>query len=122
MNPRAWLWCAAWGPALVWAGLIFWGSSQPVPPEVQGLPTGTDKIIHAVEYGILSYLLARGFRRTVPGWPAGRIAAAAILISGLYGALDEFHQSFVPTRTADPTDVVADLAGAATVGLALTFW
>jgi len=37
----------------------------------------------------------------------------ATLLATAYGVTDEYHQSFVPGRTADPMDVVKDLAGAA---------
>lgn len=45
---------------------------------------------------------------------------AAILLTALYGAVDEFYQKFVPGRTSDIYDVVADTAG----GLLylLVFW
>jgi VanZ family protein len=33
------------------------------------------------------------------------------LLVGLYGITDEFHQSFIPGRTADALDVAADVAG-----------
>jgi VanZ family protein len=37
----------------------------------------------------------------------------------LIASLDEFHQSFLPTRTSSPFDVVLDLCGAITAQLLL---
>ena len=55
------------------------------------------------------------------GWRWRRVAGASLLgafvIAVLYGVSDEFHQSFVPGRTPDAADVLADAVGAA---LALT--
>lgn len=109
----------SYGPAILWAGLIFWSSSLPVPPVLEGLPAGSDKVAHLIEYGILSYLLTRALRGTSPGRHPGRMAVVVVLITSLYGAFDEFHQSFVPFRTVDPLDVLADAAGAALVQLFL---
>jgi len=35
----------------------------------------------------------------------------SVLLSALFGISDEIHQSFVPFRTADPMDVLADILG-----------
>jgi VanZ family protein len=91
-------------------GLIFAASSRadfdPLPGNV------LDKLVHLGVYAVLGALVVRalsGGRRTV-GWPH---AAAAVLVSSLYGASDEWHQSFVAGRTPDALDVVADALGAA---------
>jgi VanZ family protein len=70
-----------------------------------------DKLLHAAGFGALAllYWMGLGFRAPLPGW---------ILVT-LIGALDEFHQIFIPTRTADVLDVVADAVGAAVVILLL---
>jgi VanZ family protein len=47
-------------------------------------------------------------------WTAG---LAAIALATMYGVSDEFHQSFVPGRSPDRFDVVADCVGA-TIGVA----
>ncbi len=120
MPTRTRLW--SWGPVCLWAGMIFVSSSMPVPPEAQALLLhGMDKVMHGFEYGILSYLVARAFRRTAPGWSPLCIAVWAVLLSSLYGVSDEVHQAFVPTRTADPLDALADAAGAVVAQLVLTY-
>lgn len=84
------------------------------------------KSAHLTEYFIFSLLLLRGIRRERKGlrltW-----ALAAIGIVLCYAALDEFHQSFVPGRTAAVTDVMIDTCGGilaqAVVGLvAIVSW
>jgi VanZ family protein len=50
------------------------------------------------------------------------LGAVAVLLTVLYGASDEFHQSFVPSRQMDVMDLVADGAGAAAAAGALYIW
>ena len=93
-------------------GLIFWQSSGPLPPETPSLP-GLDKLAHAAVYALLAWLAARAFA-TLP-WKAysGLIPWTAALFAALYGLSDEVHQAFVPGRSADFWDLVADTLGAA---------
>ncbi len=69
------------------------------------------KAAHVTEYAILSALLFRAIRNgQAPGWrPAW--AVAAIALTAAVGALDEFHQVFVASRTASPWDVAIDTCG-----------
>ncbi len=93
-------------------GLIFWQSSGPLPPATPSLP-GLDKLAHVVVYALLAWLAARAFatlsRKTQTGW----LPWAAAVFAVLYGLSDEVHQSFVPGRSADVWDLVADTVGAA---------
>ena len=100
-----------WLPPVIWAGLIFAATSFPT----SGLPPTfphTDKLAHFIIYGILALLLYRAFRmeRRYGPWAA---VLLSILVASIYGALDEYHQSFIPTRTTDLFDWLADTAGAA---------
>jgi VanZ family protein len=96
-----------WGPVVLYAILIFIGSSIPgedVPRQL-GLH---DKIIHATEYAGFAFLLARAF-----GW---RRWWLAILAAVLFGVSDEFHQTFTPHRSGnDLGDMTADAVGS-TIG------
>ena len=58
--------------------------------------------------GLLTRALSGGLRR-----PAALAALVALLGTVAWGALDEFHQSFVPGRSAAASDLAADAAGAA---------
>jgi len=76
------------------------------------------KCAHVGEYAILAALFFRAFSQGK--MTLGRAAGSAFMLAGSYAILDEFHQSFVLSRTASPYDVAIDLAGAAT-GL-LIYW
>ena len=79
----------------------------------------TRKIAHFTEYAILAYLAARAFR-TSPHPAIGErwflICATLIVV---YALIDEFHQSFVPSRTASLYDSLIDMAGGLTALLIL---
>lgn len=92
-----------WLPALLWTVLIFLLSSRSSLPVSVGL--GFDKLAHLAEYAVLGFLLAYGQAR------AGIAVAWAVLMGASAGALDEFYQSFVPGRMADPADWIADVLG-----------
>ncbi len=107
----------AWVPVALYAGLIFFLSSQSRP--LPFLPEGIwsfDKLLHAAEYAVLGLLLARALG--AGGLSPARIFLGALLLGSLYGATDELHQSLVPNRDCDPGDWAADTAGAV-VGAAL---
>ncbi len=65
---------------------------------------------HVTEYAILSGLLFRALRWSLGGF--WRRAAVALVPALLFAPADEFHQSFVPSRTASAIDVLIDYAGA----------
>jgi VanZ family protein len=79
------------------------------------------KSAHFTEYFVLSFLLLRAIRGEHRGWQI-RWAIAALAIAAAYSALDEFHQSFVPSRTASPWDSLLDTTGAATAQFLLWLW
>jgi VanZ family protein len=74
------------------------------------------KPAHLLEYAVLALLVYRAATMLAPG-SRRRSLAAAIVCCGLVGALDEFHQSFDPTRTGAVRDVLVDVLGGA-LGLA----
>ena len=98
-------WVFGWGPAALWATVLFLLSE--LEGVGRGLPTGADKLAHGGLYLILGLSLAWGKRRTRAGVPG-----LLLLLMGVgYGALDEWHQSFVPGRFFTVGDWVADSAG-----------
>ena len=99
--------------------IIFGLSSVSRPPAFVG---GVDKYLHATLYGGLGALLVRALaggwhRRVTVGFVAATIALAAA-----YGVSDEFHQSFVPNRSVEALDVVADTVGASIAAITLYAW
>jgi VanZ family protein len=112
---RSSLWLIAWywGPLALYAVAIFVLSSMTHPP-VPVLPVRyADKLLHMVEYAGLGGLLTRALALGGRGLSARAAVAASLGLAALYGVSDELHQSFVPHRSADPLDWLADILGAA---------
>ncbi len=106
----------AWSGLLGYAAIIFYFSSQPVGAEL-GWFQQSDKLLHIMEYALLGWLAHHAVLASRPCTPRRIIVLISIGIGILYGASDELHQYFVPTRNASIADVVAD-----TVGVALGVW
>jgi VanZ family protein len=71
-----------------------------------------DKLFHFTEYFILGALSMRAFANSSGKVNLRLILLLSILIASAYGALDEFHQHFVPGRTPDIFDLFSDIIGA----------
>ena len=105
-----------WGPVVLQLALIFAASSI---QNLGQLPGGmSDKSGHSIGYALLAFLLVRAFARGRLRDVTWLSVAVAIVAATLYGISDEFHQLFVPGRSADRYDVLADCVGA-TLGAAL---
>jgi len=70
-----------------------------------------DKLLHFAAYALLGALFFRAFNTTPIKQNLKLVLILSVLLSALYGISDEIHQSFVPFRTADPMDVLADILG-----------
>ncbi|MEK7550859.1 MAG: VanZ family protein [Patescibacteria group bacterium] len=101
-----------WGPPAIWALVIFLFSSLTVAPtsEIYWKDFIVKKVAHIVEYGIFAILLYRALRGS--GIEKLKASLLSIFISVIYGASDEFHQSFTPGREPRVRDVVFDTIGA----------
>ena len=121
-----------WLPAVAWAGVIsilstdvfssdhtsrfivpvlHWLFPSASPDTLEFLHMLVRKSAHLTEYFIFSLLLVRALRAGEQGWSL-RWALWAIAIAAGYAVLDEFHQSFVASRTASPWDSLIDTVGA----------
>lgn len=131
-----------WLPVLIWMAIVFSASSDRqsyvhsstlfVPlmhwlfpnmsqPTIEEFHHLFRKTCHLAEYAVLACLLWRAIRKPVKNDPRPwNWAEAGIVLTVVfaYAASDEFHQIFVPGRTASPWDVLIDtLGGAAALSL-----
>ena len=123
-----------WLPLLIWLGVIFVGStsvmsaehtSRYIVPFLLWLKPGMSpaaiwtilvvarKCAHVTEYAVLALLLWRAFRNVqVLRTRTLMVFGAALLGCALFAASDEFHQTFVKSRTPAVHDVFLDVTGA----------
>ena len=129
-----------WLPALIWLALIFVGSTDLLSAEqtsrflvpflrwlrpdisneaLAQIHFVVRKLGHIFEYALLSMLLWRALRDGTNLRIRMSFGFAAVwLTCGVFAVSDEFHQSFMPSRTAASSDVLIDICGA-TIGLAI---
>ena len=123
-----------WVPAMLWMALIFIGSTDILSAEhtsrflvpflrwldphiswaaLNTIQIAIRKLGHLTEYAILAGLLWRALRSGTGATMKMSILFGIVFIAcGGFAASDEFHQSFVPSRTASAHDVMIDLCGA----------
>jgi VanZ family protein len=123
-----------WMPAIIWMALIFLGSTDMLSAEhtsrflvpffrwldpqislatLNAIQVGVRKLGHLTEYAILAMLLWRALRSgTRWQMKMSILLLVAALVCAIFAASDEFHQSFVPSRTSSPRDVMIDICGA----------
>jgi VanZ family protein len=120
-------------PVIVWMALIFLGSTDVlsaahtsrflVPflrwldPEISlaalaQIQLAIRKLGHLSEYAILAMLLWRALRLATERRSKMSIFGMALVCSAAFAASDEFHQSFVGSRTSSTHDVLIDICGA----------
>jgi VanZ family protein len=74
-----------------------------------------DKAVHLALYGVWGLLLGRAGAARLAGT---RLAALMALVAA-FAAADEWHQTFIPGRSADVRDWAADVTGGAVALLLL---
>ncbi len=103
-----------WGPALAWA-LVLFGLSElrSVPAALEPLTRIPPLLIHVMVYTALGLTLAWARLRTGKGGRGRGVGRHApyLALGIVYGALDEWHQGFVPGRTPSVLDWLADVTG-----------
>ena len=121
-------------PAIIWMALIFLGSTDMLSAEhtsrflvpffrwldpqislatLNAIQVGVRKLGHLTEYAILAMLLWHALRGGTR-WQAKMsiLFFIAWVACAIFAASDEFHQSFVPSRTSSSRDVMIDICGA----------
>ncbi len=127
------VWLSAYAPVVIWIGVIFLLSSpegasvqtsrilRPLiefffpnasPDTFQTIHFIIRKSAHFTVYGILSFLAIRAFRLSGLAWKSFVLALVVVLA---VAALDEFNQSFEPSRTSAVSDVFLDMSGGSIV-------
>ena len=123
-----------WLPLLIWLGMIFVGSTDlmsaehtsrfivPIllwlkpgmaPETIRSILFAMRKCAHVSEYAVLALLLWRALRGGSAICGKMSILFGAVLLGcAVFAASDEFHQSFVKSRTPSVRDVLLDIAGA----------
>ncbi len=98
---------------------IFIGSGQKHLPGPEGIPY-FDKLAHFGAFGLLATLWMRAL--ATGGRPLVRAGLFAVAITSIYGAVDEYHQSFTPGRDVEFADWLADTAGATMAVVLYAAW
>lgn len=115
---KRFLW--AWLPPLAWMGMLFYLSAQsdiPCPPG-PFLQQVYERGGHALGYAMLAWLYLRALRRTIHNGVVLRLVSAGLAV--IYALSDEYHQTFVPGRSGDLTDLLVD--GVGICGAMLLSW
>jgi VanZ family protein len=102
--------------ALVAVGMpvgLFIGGAQPVA--VGLFPWPWSKVVHGLTFGVLA--MAMGFASGIRGWRMGLLGFVGSVV---VGALDEWHQTYLPGRHGQLSDVGFDAMGAALGAYLLT--
>ena len=139
---RLWTRMKNWLPAIVWAcvisglskdtfsskhtsvfiiPLLRWLFPHAGAETLELMHAVVRKTAHVTEYFIFSIFLMVGLRGKDRVWKL-RWAIWAVIIAAGYASLDEFHQSFVASRTASPWDALLDTTGAAAAQVVLWLW
>lgn len=107
-------------PPVIWAGLIFFLSSQSTLPSLEQsiFDYILKHVAHVVVFGVLFFLVQRAQHVLHPATKSStnwRVILIPLTITMTYALLDEVHQSFVPNRHPSLMDLGFDLIGAGTV-------
>ena len=97
-------------PAILYAILIFILSASPSISPPPGFVL-EDKIYHFIEYGVFSLLLFLVFFTSGREYLRKHVFLLSTLVGMAYAVSDEIHQKFVPGRSSEFLDFVADSLG-----------
>jgi VanZ family protein len=122
-------------PLVIWLALIFFASSDEFsasntsriigplvlwlfpntsPQTLETIHFLTRKVAHFSEYFVLGFLAARAFHGTANRTLNRHAFSIAALLIVVYALTDEYHQTWVPSRTSSIFDSMIDIAGGLT--------
>jgi len=121
-----------YAPLVLWAALIFIGSGNVLSAAHTSIvlravrwlfPNARDESLavfhllvrkagHLTEYAVFATLAARAFRASSHDLLRRHWVGCSLLLAVVYALSDEWHQSFVPSRTASIYDSLIDSMGA----------
>ena len=102
-----------WPPAVLCAGVIVYvsaASPASITNVLLSLPHG-DKIAHSAAFAILTFFCAGGFRFNAGRWAARYALVLAMGTAFGLGVICEWFQFYVPLRSPDGWDVLANMVG-----------
>lgn len=105
---RWWIWILP----ISLASAIIWLSSRSSYPMDVSLPPPWDKLAHASAFGALAFAFDLALRFSIRGLPMYRRHLFVLVFVMVFAASDEWHQRFVPNRSCDIFDWLADMVGA----------
>ena len=109
-------------PWIAWMAAITIQSSFPgIPIPKLGL-TFQDKILHFLVFGFLGLLITRGMQHIKYRLIQERPVLTAVMLGCFFALTDEIHQAFVPARSAEVLDWVADFAGIVVFSYLYSLW
>jgi VanZ family protein len=140
---RYWPRIRRYAPLVIWMGFIFFAStgefsasntSRIIGPLLRWLFPNiseeqltlahsiTRKVAHFAEYAILAWLAARAFSTSSRQMLSRRWFLISLLLVVVYSLSDEYHQSFVPSRTGTIYDSLIDISGGLAALLLYLLW
>ena len=133
LHPSSFLW--RYGPLVAWTCFVLFASTSSfsasntsliIRPLLLWLFPGISearidevhffirKTAHFTEYAVLALLAARAFRSSSRRGLSGKWWLASFSLVAAVSLLDEYHQSFLPSRTGSIYDSLLDMTGGAT--------
>ena len=91
--------------------LVLWLFPNTSPETLDTIHFLSRKLAHFTEYAILGFLAARAFSTSPRTGIQRRWFLISLTLIVAYALLDEYHQSFVPSRTSSVFDSLIDMTG-----------
>ncbi|MBM2813588.1 MAG: VanZ family protein [Ignavibacteria bacterium] len=98
-------------PVIMISSGIFWLSNQSRPPLPDLVFELNDKFLHFIAYFIFGISILLAVQANGKKWNQRQIIITVIIIGFIYGISDEIHQYYIPGRSFDFFDWIADAAG-----------